>query len=100
MTPETAEQSTAPYDWENPSSPTDLIFDDGEPLESNRHRIAMNVLIRSTHDPFDSAGAAVELLSPSTAAVDKGTKKNLYEQVFKTRDYFVFDPFAADSLQG
>jgi hypothetical protein len=27
--------------------PTDLIFDDGEPLETNRHRIAMNTLIRS-----------------------------------------------------
>jgi len=23
---------------------TDLVFDDGEPLETNRHRIAMNVL--------------------------------------------------------
>ncbi|MEH2379547.1 MAG: Uma2 family endonuclease [Nostoc sp.] len=34
-------------DWEHPTPPTDLIFDDGEPLESNRHRIAMNVLIRS-----------------------------------------------------
>ncbi len=34
-------------DWEPPIPPTDLIFDDGEPLESNRHRIAMNVLIRS-----------------------------------------------------
>lgn len=33
--------------WEPPMPPTDLIFDDGEPLESNRHRIAMNVLIRS-----------------------------------------------------
>lgn len=30
-----------------PLPPTDLIFDDGEPLESNRHRIAMNTLIRS-----------------------------------------------------
>jgi hypothetical protein len=29
--------------WEPPPPPTDLIFDDGEPLESNRHRIAMNV---------------------------------------------------------
>ncbi len=27
--------------------PTDLIFDDEEPLKSNRHRIAMNVLIDS-----------------------------------------------------
>jgi Uma2 family endonuclease len=26
---------------------TDLIVNDGEPLESNRHRIAINVLIRS-----------------------------------------------------
>ncbi|MBW4688880.1 MAG: Uma2 family endonuclease [Komarekiella atlantica HA4396-MV6] len=34
-------------DWEPPLPPTDLIFDDAEPLESNRHRIAMNVLIRS-----------------------------------------------------
>ncbi len=40
--------STQQWDWENPPMPpTDLIFDDGEPLESNRHRIAMNLLIRS-----------------------------------------------------
>jgi len=32
-------------DWEPPIPPTDLIFDDREPLESKRHRIAMNVLI-------------------------------------------------------
>ncbi|MBP0017471.1 MAG: hypothetical protein J7647_07930 [Cyanobacteria bacterium SBLK] len=30
-----------------PLPPTDLPYDDGEPLESNRHRIAMNVLIES-----------------------------------------------------
>jgi len=40
--------STSPVpDWEPPMPPEDLIFDDGEPLESNRHRIAMNVLIQS-----------------------------------------------------
>jgi Uma2 family endonuclease len=33
--------------WIPPDPPTDLIFDDGIPLESNRHRIAMNVLIDS-----------------------------------------------------
>ncbi len=32
---------------EVPLPPTNLVFDDGEPLESNRHRIAMNVLIDS-----------------------------------------------------
>jgi hypothetical protein len=31
--------------WEPPMPPTDLIFDDGEPMESNRHRIAMNVTL-------------------------------------------------------
>ena len=30
--------------WESPMPPTDLI-DGGEPMESNRHRIAMNTLI-------------------------------------------------------
>ena len=29
--------------------PTDLIYDDGEPMESNRHRIAMNSLIRGVN---------------------------------------------------
>ncbi len=42
----------------------------------------------------------VELLSQSTAAVDKGIKKDLYERVFKTSDYFVFHPFDRNSLEG
>ena len=154
MTPEAVvEQLTATPEWEAPSPPTDLIFDDGVPLESNRHRIAMNVLIRSTQqallgqpntfvggnmfvyysrnqamnrdfrgpDFFAVLGVGgdrerqgwvvweeqgrypdviVELLSPSTAAVDKGVKKDLYEQVFKTPDYFVFDPIEPSSLAG
>jgi len=146
------EPQTVVLNW-NPQPPTDLIFDDGEPLESNRHRIAMNVLIRSfkhggTSRPdyfvggnmfvyyssrqvknqdfrgpdffvvLDVAPDAerlgwvvweeggrypdviVELLSPSTEAINRGEKKDLYEQVFKTRNYFIFDPFAPDSLQG
>ena len=31
--------------WEVPTPPTDLVFEDGEPLETPRHRIAMNLLI-------------------------------------------------------
>ena len=160
MTPETAleqppiEQSAIEVpSWENPQPPTDLIFDDGEPLESNRHRIAMTVLIRSAQqallprpDSFvggnmfvyysrsqsmnrdfrgpdffavlgvesdrerqgwvvwEEAGrypdVIVELLSPSTAAVDRGVKKNLYAQTFKTPDYFVFDPFDPTEFAG
>lgn len=42
----------------------------------------------------------VELLSDSTEGVDRGEKKRLYERVFKTPDYFIFDPFDPQSLQG
>ncbi|MEH1858636.1 MAG: Uma2 family endonuclease [Nostoc sp.] len=149
----TENNPTAVVDWEPPMPPTDLIFDDGEPLESNRHRIAMNVLIRSLQQAWsdrndfftggnmfiyysstqvrnrDFRGPAffavlnvdsnnsrqgwvvweengrypdviMELMSPSTAAIDKGIKKKLYEQTFRTSDYFVYDPFDPNSLQG
>ncbi|MBD2090648.1 Uma2 family endonuclease [Microcoleus sp. FACHB-1515] len=136
-----------------PTPPTDLVFDDGVPLESPRHRVAMNLLIRSAHQALrdrsdfyvggnmfvyysrtqamnrDFRGPdffvaldvdgkrdrkawitweeegqypdmIVELLSESTETVDRGQKKRLYERVFKTPDYFVFDPFDPQSLQG
>jgi Uma2 family endonuclease len=149
----TIENNLAIVDWEAPMPPTDLIFDDGEPLESNRHRIAMNVLIRSLQQAWterndyftggnmfiyysskqirnrDFRGpdffavlnvdgtssrqgwvvweengrypdVIVELMSPSTATIDKTLKKDLYEQTFHTSDYFIYDPFDANSLQG
>ena len=34
----------------------------------------------------------VELLSPSTARIDKTVKKDLYERVFRTPEYFCYDP--------
>ena len=153
VTTEIISQTAAVVDWEPPMPPTDLIFDDGEPLETNRHRIAMNVLIRSMlvaladrNDYFaggnmfvyysstqvrnrdfrgpdffvvfnvdgrtDRQGwvvweengrypdVIVELMSSSTAEVDTGVKKDIYEQIFRTPDYYVFDPFNADSLRG
>lgn len=42
----------------------------------------------------------VEFLSPSTASVGRGVKKDLSEWVFRTPDDFIYDPFAADSLSG
>ncbi|MEM9540333.1 MAG: Uma2 family endonuclease [Cyanobacteria bacterium P01_E01_bin.42] len=133
--------------------PTDLIFDDGEPLESNRHRIGINVLIESVHEAYrerddyfaggnmflyfsrqqvknrDFRGpdffvaldvdgtrerqgwvvweeqgrypdVIVELMSPSTANIDLEDKRRLYERTFRTRNYFVYDPFNPASLQG
>jgi Uma2 family endonuclease len=38
----------------------------------------------------------IEILSDSTAEVDRGLKKQLYQDVFRTPDYFWFDP---DSLE-
>jgi Uma2 family endonuclease len=140
------------HDWVSPP-PTDLIFDDGEPLETNRHRHAMNVLIdsalsalRHRTDSFvggnmfvyysrnqtmnrDFRGpdffavlnvdgnrerkgwivweeegrypdVIVEFMSPSTAKIDTGIKKTLYSETFHTANYFVYDPFDSDSLQG
>ncbi len=153
LTVETSPETALAEEWEPPTPPTDLIFDDGEPLESNRHRIAMNVLIRSLRQAwaerndfftggnmfiyYSSAQARnrdfrgpdffaalnvdgtrerlgwvvweeegrypnviVELMSPSTARTDTGIKKDIYEQIFRTPDYFVFDPFEPNSLQG
>jgi Uma2 family endonuclease len=34
----------------------------------------------------------VELLSDSTALVDRGLKKQIYQDIFRTPDYFWFDP--------
>ncbi|HEY9653563.1 MAG TPA: Uma2 family endonuclease [Coleofasciculaceae cyanobacterium] len=152
-TKEQESQTSVVLDWEPPMPPTDLIFDDGEPLESNRHRIAMNTLIRSlqqawtNRNDFFTGGnmfvyysstqaknrdfrgpdffavldvdgtkerlgwvvweeegrypdVIVELMSPSTAEVDKTVKKDIYERIFKTRDYFVFNPFDSNSLAG
>ena len=140
-------------DWEPPMPPTDLIFDDGELLESKRHRIAMNVLIDSLYQywserkDFFAGGnmfiyysstqarnrdfkgpdffvvlnvegdtarqgwvvweeegrypdVIVEVTSPSTASIDIGSKKDIYEQTFRTPDYFIFNPFDKKSLQG
>ncbi len=52
QTPLTETENIIEEEWTPPLPPTDLIFDDGEPLESNRHRIAMNVLIEAVHRAY------------------------------------------------
>ena len=153
VTPQSASPSQAELDWDAIAPPTDLIFDDGEPLESNRHRIGMNLLIRSLQqawsdrDDYFTGGnmfvyysrtqarnrdfrgpdffvtlnvdgtrsrqgwvvweengrypdVIVELMSSSTASIDTGVKKEIYAEIFRTPDYFVYDPFEVNSLQG
>ncbi len=38
----------------------------------------------------------VEILSPKTADIDKGFKKKLYQNTFRTPDYFWFDPYTLE----
>ncbi len=135
-----------------PHPPTNLTYDDGKPLESDWHRVAMNVLIELIEVLFQGrrdffAGGnmfiyfsdrevfnrdfrgpdvflvkdvdrarerlywaiweeggrypnlIIELLSPKTAKIDRTTKKDLYERVFHTAEYFLYDP-AEEGLEG
>lgn len=128
-----------------PLSKLELPAEDGIPLETNWHRIEMNLLIDSIHshwrerndyfaggnmfiyfsveqvrsrdyrgpDVFvvkhvdgtrdrnswivwQEAGrypdVIVELASSSTIDVDLGIKKQLYEETFRTQEYFCYDP--------
>jgi Uma2 family endonuclease len=131
------ENNLAIVDWEPHHPPADLIFHDGEVLESNRHRIAMNVLIRSLqqlwsdrNDYFTGGNMFIyysssqirnrEFRGPDFFAVLNVDGSNprqgwvvweengrypdviveLMSQTFHTSDYFVYDPFDANSLQG
>lgn len=38
----------------------------------------------------------VEMLSESTAEVDRGLKKDLYQNIFSTPEYFWFDPYSLE----
>nr|WP_230840148.1 Uma2 family endonuclease [Gloeobacter morelensis] len=123
--------------------PADL-WSDEPPMESDRHRKQMDLLIRSLESGWQSRqdfyatgnltiyfsphqsksedfrgpdffvvlgterrdrrswivwhedgkypNVIVELLSASTAAIDRGLKKQIYQDTFRTPDYFWFDP--------
>jgi Uma2 family endonuclease len=130
----------------------ELVETDGEPLESEWHRLAMNLLIESVaqhlhqRDDFYVGGntfiyfseeqarnrdfrgpdfffvegvkrepmrpywavwleggrypdVIIELLSPRTATEDRTTKKDTYEQVCHTSEYYCYDP-ATQQLEG
>jgi hypothetical protein len=40
----------------------------------------------------------IELLSGTTREVDKGEKKALYEQLFRTSEYYLYDPFSQEFI--
>jgi Uma2 family endonuclease len=42
----------------------------------------------------------IELLSPTTAAIDKTTKKEIYQNKLRVPEYFWYDPFNPDECAG
>ena len=143
-------QSDSPL-W-NPDAPVpppgehELPCDDGEPLETNEHRLQMNLLIQSLkeawaeRDDFFVGGnmfvyfsetqvkkndfrgpdvfvvlgttrrsrlswvawgedgklpdVVIEITSNRTRRVDHGEKMHIYSKVWRTPEYFIYDPFS------
>jgi Uma2 family endonuclease len=133
-------------DIESLPTEDDLPCDDGEPMETARHREQMEVLIQSLqahwperrnyyvggnmflhYDPQSRRkfrgpdfflvldvedrerkswvvwqegmrfpDVIIELLSDTTRHIDKGEKKTLYERVFHTGEYYLYDPFSQE----
>jgi len=131
---------------EPPPGELELPSDDGEPMETNRHRQQMTLLIQSLkrawrgrHDFFvggnmfvyfsetqtksnDFRGpdvfvvldttdrdrmswvvwgedgklpdVVIELLSDRTRAVDRGDKMRIYSKIWRTSEYYLFDPLS------
>jgi Uma2 family endonuclease len=126
----------------------DLPCDDGEPMETPRHRDQMNMLIASLklhwsersgyyvggnmfvhYDPTNTRRSRgpdfflvldvddrkrkswvvwqegmrfpdviIELLSDSTRTIDTGEKKQLYARLFRTAEYYLYDPYSHEFL--
>ncbi len=134
-----------------PPTQADLPSEDGEPMETERHKAQMELLIEGLHtwladredgyvggnmfvyfslaqvrnqdfkgpDIFVVLGVPkgerrswvcweegktpdviIELLSESTAAQDKGEKKQLYQNQLHIPEYYWFDPFHPDDWAG
>lgn len=77
-----------------PPTVDELVTEDGEPLESEWHRAEINRLVDSLRQHWRERSDfyAGGKRSPSTATVDLTTKKSLYERVFRTGDYYCYNP--------
>lgn len=135
-----------PYRPEVPPGQDELPCSDGEPMESYRHVLQMQLLMETLSDAWDARDdffvggnmfvyfselqargemkvrgpdvfvalntdrrkqrkswvawqengklpdVVIELLSPSTVAIDRGEKKRIYAQLWRTGHYVLFDP--------
>jgi Uma2 family endonuclease len=139
-----------PPDFTTPPTQDELLYDDGIPMETYRHKLQMDLLVDplaawlSDRDAFVSGNmfvyfspyqlknhdfrgpdmfavldvpkgerkcwvvweegkgpdVVVELLSPSTASLDKRQKKEIYQKRLRVPEYFWFDPFNPNDFAG
>lgn len=47
------------------------------------------------HEDGKYPNLIIEILSDSTADIDRGEKKQIYQDIFRTPDYFLYDPYRA-----
>jgi len=134
-----------------PPTQDELPCDDGEPMETQRHKWQMDILIDAMNRWLEARGegyvngnmfvyysleqtrgqhfrgpdcfvvlgvprgerkswvvweqgkapdVVIELLSESTAAHDKGEKKEIYQDLMRVPEYFWVDPFAPEDRAG
>jgi len=76
------EQQARNRDYRGP----DFFFVWGRPLDQKRRWYA--TWEEEGHFP----NVIIELMSPTTRRIDLGPKKSLYQNTFKTEDYFCYDP--------
>jgi Uma2 family endonuclease len=73
----------------------DFFFVQGPEIEHDRPRPYWAVWDENGRYP----NVIIELSSPTTAAEDHTTRKDLYERTFRTEEYFIYDPFTKE-LEG
>jgi Uma2 family endonuclease len=76
------EQQARDRDFRGP----DFFFVSGRPLSPPREYWAV------WEEEGKFPNVIIELLSPSTARMDLGIKKDVYQDIFKTPEYFCYDP--------
>jgi Uma2 family endonuclease len=67
----------------------DFFFVQGPEIDHDRERLYWAVWDENGRYP----NVIIELSSPTTAEEDHTTRKDLYERVFQTAEYFIYDPF-------
>ncbi len=73
----------------------DFFFVQGPDVDHDRPRPYWAVWDENGRYP----NVIIELTSPTTAEIDRTTKKDIYERIFRAPEYFIYDPLS-QTLEG